>query len=60
MFFGYVYNYTGEIDSKGNAFGIGEAVIEQRDNDPRSEDEKKWGSRRVGMFMNNLDHGFCK
>ena len=60
MIEGYVYNYTGEVDLKGNAFGYGEAVIDQYDNDTRSWEDKKMGCRRVGMFMDNLQHGFCE
>ena len=54
MIEGYVYNYTGEVDSKGDAFGFGEAVIEQYDNDTRSWEDKKMGCRRIGMFTDNL------
>ena len=41
------------MDFKGNACGIGEAIIEQLDPDLRPESEKRKGSKYFGMFLDN-------
>ena len=41
------------MDLKGNACGIGEAIIEQLNPDVRPDSLKVLGSKFVGMFLDN-------